>query len=190
MAQIFLLFFINDRHLALIVNYFFLYTVFVSKFRPQESQSDVLGDLRRKISLVVWVIYLACLLCPCHLLLKREMVSGGHCPPPPPPLLPMEMLQDRGPWRGQSFVSASTRSCLHCQKGSLLSHTRWFCRPHCPALKVFFYLFTVNTGDCAVTLLQGWIRRFGIPCTITSYRGPLCGLDSVPYSPSHTTRLP
>ena len=33
--------------------YFFLYTVFVCKFRPQESQSDVLGDLRRMISLVV-----------------------------------------------------------------------------------------------------------------------------------------
>ncbi len=33
--------------------YFFLYTVFVCKFRPQESQSDVLGDLLRMISLVV-----------------------------------------------------------------------------------------------------------------------------------------
>ncbi len=33
--------------------YFFLYTVFVCKFRPQESQSDVLGDLHRMISLVV-----------------------------------------------------------------------------------------------------------------------------------------
>ena len=42
-----------DRHLALIFYYFFLYTVFVCKFRPQESQSDVLGDLRRMISLVV-----------------------------------------------------------------------------------------------------------------------------------------
>jgi hypothetical protein len=46
-------FFFIDRHLALILYYFFLYTVFVCKFRPQESQSDVLGDLRRKISLVV-----------------------------------------------------------------------------------------------------------------------------------------
>ncbi len=45
-----------DRHLALIFYYFFLYTVFVvfvCKFRPQESQSDVLGDLRRMINLVV-----------------------------------------------------------------------------------------------------------------------------------------
>ncbi len=42
-----------DRHLALIFYYFFLYTVFVCKFRPQESQSDVLGDLLRMISLVV-----------------------------------------------------------------------------------------------------------------------------------------
>jgi hypothetical protein len=35
--------------------YFLLYTVLVCKFRPQESQSDVLGDLRiyRMISLVV-----------------------------------------------------------------------------------------------------------------------------------------
>jgi hypothetical protein len=33
--------------------YFSLYTVFVCKFRPQESQSDVLGDLHRMISLVV-----------------------------------------------------------------------------------------------------------------------------------------
>ncbi len=32
---------------------FFLYTVFVCKFRPQESQSYVLGDLRRMTSLVV-----------------------------------------------------------------------------------------------------------------------------------------
>jgi hypothetical protein len=46
-------FYIIDRHLALIFYYFFLYTVFVCKFRPQESQSDVLGDLRRMISLVV-----------------------------------------------------------------------------------------------------------------------------------------
>ena len=46
-------FFFIDRHLALIFYYFFLYTVFVCKFRPQESQSDVLGDLRRMISLVV-----------------------------------------------------------------------------------------------------------------------------------------
>ncbi len=42
-----------DRYLALIIYYFFLYTVFVRKFRPQKSQSDVLGDLRRMISLVV-----------------------------------------------------------------------------------------------------------------------------------------
>jgi hypothetical protein len=42
-----------DRHLSLIFYYFFLYTVFVYKFRPQESQGDVLGDLRRKISSVV-----------------------------------------------------------------------------------------------------------------------------------------
>jgi hypothetical protein len=34
--------------------YFLLYTVLVCKFRPQESQSDVLWDLRRMISLVVW----------------------------------------------------------------------------------------------------------------------------------------
>jgi hypothetical protein len=46
-------FFFIDRHLVLIFYYFFLYTVFVCKFRPQESQSDVLGDLRRMISLVV-----------------------------------------------------------------------------------------------------------------------------------------
>jgi hypothetical protein len=49
---IFIIFIIIDRHLALIFYHFFLYTVFVCKFRPQESQSDVLGDLRRKISLV------------------------------------------------------------------------------------------------------------------------------------------
>ncbi len=42
-----------DRHLALIFYYFFLYTVLVCRFRPQESQSDVLGDLCRMISLVV-----------------------------------------------------------------------------------------------------------------------------------------
>jgi hypothetical protein len=48
-----LYFFIIDRHLALIFYYFFLYTVFVCKFRPQESLSDVLGDLHRIISLVV-----------------------------------------------------------------------------------------------------------------------------------------
>jgi hypothetical protein len=47
-----ILFFI-DRHLALIFYYLFLYTVVVCKFRPQESHSDVLGDLRRMISLVV-----------------------------------------------------------------------------------------------------------------------------------------
>jgi hypothetical protein len=47
------LFFFIDRHLALIFNYFFLYTVFVRKFRPHESQSGVLGDLRRMIILVV-----------------------------------------------------------------------------------------------------------------------------------------
>ena len=51
--QYYLFFFFIDRHLALIFYYFFLYTVFVCKFRPQESQSDVLGDLRRMISLVV-----------------------------------------------------------------------------------------------------------------------------------------
>jgi hypothetical protein len=45
--------FFIDRHLALIFYYFFLYTVFVCKFRPKESQSDVVGDLRRIISLVV-----------------------------------------------------------------------------------------------------------------------------------------
>jgi hypothetical protein len=33
--------------------YFFLYIVSACKFRPQESQSDVLGDLCRMISLVV-----------------------------------------------------------------------------------------------------------------------------------------
>ena len=32
---------------------YFYYFLFVCKFRPQESQSDVLGDLRRMISLVV-----------------------------------------------------------------------------------------------------------------------------------------
>ncbi len=42
-----------DMHLALIFYYYFLYTVLVSRFRPQESQSDVLGDLCRMISLVV-----------------------------------------------------------------------------------------------------------------------------------------
>ncbi len=42
------------RHLAPVLYYFFLYTVFVCKFRPQESQSDVMGDLSRMmISLVV-----------------------------------------------------------------------------------------------------------------------------------------
>jgi hypothetical protein len=46
-------YFFIDRHLALIFYYFFLYTVFVCKFKPQESQSDVLGDLRRMISLAV-----------------------------------------------------------------------------------------------------------------------------------------
>jgi hypothetical protein len=35
------------------IYYFFLYTVFVCKFRPQESQSDILGNLHRMISLVV-----------------------------------------------------------------------------------------------------------------------------------------
>ncbi len=45
--------FFSDGHLALIFYYFFLYTIFVCKFRPQETQSDVLGDLRRMISLVV-----------------------------------------------------------------------------------------------------------------------------------------
>ncbi len=52
MEQIFFLFLI-DRQFALIFTFFFLYTVFVCKFRPQESQSDVLGDLPRMISLVV-----------------------------------------------------------------------------------------------------------------------------------------
>jgi hypothetical protein len=47
------LFVFIDRHLALMFYYFFLYTVLVCKFRPQESQSDVLGDLRRMMSLVV-----------------------------------------------------------------------------------------------------------------------------------------
>ncbi len=46
-------FFFIDRQIALIFYYSFLYTVSVCKFRPQESQSDVLGDLRRMISLVV-----------------------------------------------------------------------------------------------------------------------------------------
>ena len=49
----FFFFLFIDRHLALIFYYFFQYTVFVCKFRPQESQSDVLGDLRRMISFVV-----------------------------------------------------------------------------------------------------------------------------------------
>ena len=53
LQNIFFLFLFIDRHLALIFYYLFLYTVFVCKFRTQESQSDVLGDLRRKISLVV-----------------------------------------------------------------------------------------------------------------------------------------
>ncbi len=35
-------YFFIDRHLALIFYYFFLYTVLVCKFRPQESQRDVL----------------------------------------------------------------------------------------------------------------------------------------------------
>ena len=42
-----------DRHLALIFIISFCNTVFVFKFRPQESQSDVFGDLHRMISLVV-----------------------------------------------------------------------------------------------------------------------------------------
>ncbi len=46
-------FFFVDRKFALIFYFFFLYTVFVCKFRPQESQSDVSGDLRRMISFVV-----------------------------------------------------------------------------------------------------------------------------------------
>ncbi len=50
---IFLFFFIN-RHLALtFFYYFFLYTVFVCKFRPQESQSDVLGDC---VGWSVWLL--------------------------------------------------------------------------------------------------------------------------------------
>ncbi len=33
-------------------------------------------------------------------------------------------------------------------------------------------LSTVAAADCAATLLQGWIQRFGVPSTITSHRGP------------------
>ncbi len=47
------IFFLLTGTLPLYFYYFFLYTVFVCKFRPQESQSDVVGDLRRMISLVV-----------------------------------------------------------------------------------------------------------------------------------------
>jgi hypothetical protein len=53
--QFFQLFFKNlfiDRHLGLIIYYLIQFTLFVCKFRPQESQSDVLGDLHR-ISMVV-----------------------------------------------------------------------------------------------------------------------------------------
>jgi hypothetical protein len=58
-----------DRHLALLFYYFFLYlylSVYVSvcKFSPQESQSDVLGDLLRMISLVVGSYF--GLLCSCR----------------------------------------------------------------------------------------------------------------------------
>ncbi len=42
-STLFSLFLFIDRYLALIFYYFFLYTVFECKFRPQESQSDVLG---------------------------------------------------------------------------------------------------------------------------------------------------
>ncbi len=52
MASSLFLFFIY-RQLALIFYYFLLYIVFVCKLRPQESQGDVLGDLRRMISLFV-----------------------------------------------------------------------------------------------------------------------------------------
>ncbi len=47
------IFFLLTGTLPLYFYYFFLYTVFVCKFRPQESQSDVLVELRRTISLVV-----------------------------------------------------------------------------------------------------------------------------------------
>jgi hypothetical protein len=46
-------YFFFDRHLAPIFHYFFLYTVFVCKFMPKESQNDVLGDLHKMISLFV-----------------------------------------------------------------------------------------------------------------------------------------
>ncbi len=49
----FLFFYLLTGTLPLFFYYLFLYTVFVCKFRPQESQSDVLGDLHRMISLVV-----------------------------------------------------------------------------------------------------------------------------------------
>jgi hypothetical protein len=48
-----LIFFFIARHLPIYFYYFFLYTVSACKFRPQESQSDDFGDLRRMISLVV-----------------------------------------------------------------------------------------------------------------------------------------
>jgi hypothetical protein len=45
--------FLMSGNCPYIFYYFFLYTVSACKFRPQESQSDVLGDLRGMISLVV-----------------------------------------------------------------------------------------------------------------------------------------
>ncbi len=49
----FYFYFLLTGTLPLYILLFFLYIVFVCKFRPQESQSDVLGDLCRMISLVV-----------------------------------------------------------------------------------------------------------------------------------------
>ena len=54
MRPLYCIFFVSFyRHLALIFNYVFLYTVFVCKFRPEESQNDVFGDLRLMVSLAV-----------------------------------------------------------------------------------------------------------------------------------------
>jgi hypothetical protein len=50
---IYFIFFYWQAPCPYIFYYFFLYTVLVCKLRPQESQSDVLGDLPRMISLVV-----------------------------------------------------------------------------------------------------------------------------------------
>ncbi len=50
-----------------------------------------------------------------------------------------------------------------------------------------------TAADCAAALLTGWIQRFGLPCIITSDRGPqftsslwsaLCSLLSIKHSPT------